>query len=71
LKSPGIYSIPFECGRIYIGQTGYYIETRIKGHHQHIRLYHPGKSAVAKKSINMGHHIQFHDTSILVKISGK
>jgi hypothetical protein len=64
-KTLGIYSIPHEHGKVYIGQTGCSIETRIKKHHQHIRLYHLDKSAVAKYSINLGHHTPFQDTSIL------
>jgi hypothetical protein len=30
LRTPGVYSIPCECGRVYIGQTGRSIATRIK-----------------------------------------
>jgi hypothetical protein len=43
--------------------------SRIREHHQHIRLYHSEKSAVANHNINLGHCIQFHDTSILAKKS--
>jgi hypothetical protein len=57
-----------------MGKTGHiYIYIYILGwnargwHHWHIMLYHPAdKSAVAKHSINLGHHIQFQDTDILV-----
>jgi hypothetical protein len=28
LTTPGIYSMPCECGQVYIGQTGRFIETR-------------------------------------------
>jgi hypothetical protein len=51
-KTPGIYGIPCKFEKVYIEQTGHAIETRIKGHHCHIRLYHPDKSAEAKHSIN-------------------
>jgi hypothetical protein len=54
----------------FIGQTGRSIETRIKEHHRHIRLYHPDKSAVAEHSMNLGHRIQFQDTRILATRSG-
>jgi hypothetical protein len=39
----------------------------LKGHqHQrHIRLEHPDKSAIAEHSIDQGHCIQFHNSSIL------
>jgi len=67
LKTPDIYSIPCKCGKVYTGQIRHSPETRMKEHHHHIRLYHLDKSAVAKHSINFGHHIQFQDTSILAK----
>jgi hypothetical protein len=65
LKTPGVYSIPCECGQVYIGQTGRSIDTRIKEHHWHIRLAHPDKSAVAEHGISRGHRIQLQDTMIL------
>jgi hypothetical protein len=67
LKTPGVYSIPCECGKMYIGQTGRSIETRVKEHQRHIRLAHPEKSAVAEHSINLGHRTQLPNTGILAK----
>jgi hypothetical protein len=52
-----------------VGQTGHSTETRIQEYHQHIWLYHPEKSAMAKHSINLGHCIQFHETSYVTKRS--
>jgi hypothetical protein len=46
------------------------MKARIKEHHRHISLHHPEKSVVAEQSPIMGHHIQFHGTSILVKEYG-
>jgi hypothetical protein len=46
LKTPGIYSIPCECGKVYIGQRGHSIQIRIKEHERHIRLAQIEKSAV-------------------------
>jgi len=65
MKTAGIHSIPCKYGTVYIGRPRCSIEMRIKQHHQHIRLYHPDKSAMAKHSINLGHCIQFQDTRIL------
>jgi hypothetical protein len=65
LKTPGVYSIPCECGQVYIGQTSCSIDTRIKKHHWHNRLAHPHKSAVAEHSITQGHRIQLQYTKIL------
>jgi len=70
LKTPGIYSISCECGMVYIGQTEHSIEIRIKEQYQHIRLCHPDKSTMVKCGINLSHHIQFQDTSILAMRSG-
>jgi hypothetical protein len=64
-KTPGVYRIPWECGKVYIGQTGRSVDTRLKEHQRHIRLEHPDKSAVAEHTVDLGHHIQFHETSIL------
>jgi hypothetical protein len=33
-----VYSVPCECGKVYIGQTGRSIETRVEEHHHYIRL---------------------------------
>jgi hypothetical protein len=65
VRTPGVYRIPCECGRVYIGQMDCSLDVRLKVHQQHIRLEHPDKSAVAEHSIDHGHHIQFHNSSIL------
>jgi hypothetical protein len=65
LRTPGVYRIPYECGRVYIGQTGRSVDIRLKEHPRHIRLEHPDKSAVAEHIIVQGHHIKIHNDSIL------
>jgi hypothetical protein len=50
---------------VYIGQRGRSVNTRMKEHQRHIRLEHPEKSAVAEHSVDSGHRILFHSTSIL------
>jgi hypothetical protein len=70
LKIPGVYRIPCECGKVYIGQTGRSIEARCKEHMRHIRLDQPEKSAVAEHSINTGHQIDFNSVSVLDTASG-
>ena len=32
LKTPGLYCIPSECGKVCVGQSGRTIETRVKEH---------------------------------------
>jgi hypothetical protein len=41
------------------------MDIRLKEHQRHIRLEHPDKLAVAEHSIDQGHRIQFHNSSIL------
>ena len=38
LRMSGVYSIPHECGQVYIGQSGRSIQIRIKEHESHIQL---------------------------------
>jgi hypothetical protein len=65
LRTPGVYRIPCECGRVYIGQMGHHVDIRLKEHQQHIQLEHPDKSVIAEHSIDHRHCIQFHNSSIL------
>jgi hypothetical protein len=65
LRTPGVYRIPCECGRVYIGQTSSSVDFSLKEHQRHTRLEHPEKSAVEEHTINQGHRIHFHNSSIL------
>jgi predicted GIY-YIG superfamily endonuclease len=46
LQMPDVYSITCKCGRVYIGQTGHSLQTRVKEHHSLIYLNHPEKYMV-------------------------
>jgi hypothetical protein len=70
LKTPGIYRIPCECGRVYIGQSGRSIQIRIKEHNRYIRMAQPDKSAVAELSINNDSIIKLYDTILLSAKTG-
>jgi predicted GIY-YIG superfamily endonuclease len=67
LKIPGVYGIPCECGKMYIGQTNRTIETRRKEHMQHLRLGQPDKSAVAQQALETGHKVKFNNTCRLAR----
>jgi hypothetical protein len=51
LRTPGVYSIPHECGLVYIGQSDRSIQTGIKELSRHKQLAPTEKSAVAEPRI--------------------
>jgi hypothetical protein len=69
LNVPGVYRIPCERGKVYVGQTGKSIETRCKEHRRHIRLDQPDISVVAEHSTNTGHCIKFRNNIVLDRTS--
>jgi hypothetical protein len=52
LKTAGVYRIPCECGKVYVGQIGRTIEARLREHRRHVRLNQPERSAVAEQFVN-------------------
>jgi hypothetical protein len=62
--------VSHEYGEVYAGQTGQTTEIRYKEHTRHIYLGWPEKSAVAEHKFEMGHNIEFGNTTILGKAPG-
>jgi hypothetical protein len=70
LKTPGVYQVPCGCGKVYIGETGRTIETRLKEHKRHLRLGQPEKSAIAEHWTECKNSVQFVDTKMLCRSNG-
>jgi hypothetical protein len=70
LKTPGIYRIPCECGKVYIRQSGRSVHLRIKEHDRHLRLAQTDKSAIAEHIFNHDHRFKLQDTKLLAIKTG-
>ena len=63
---PGVYKIPCECGKVYIGETGRSFNTRIKEYKTCQRL--EDKSAIVKHAQQQQHKINWEDSSLTTSI---
>jgi hypothetical protein len=70
LRTPDVCSIPCECGRVYIWQSGQSVQIRIKEHNRHVGLAQSNKSAVVEHSIKHDHIIRLQGTKLLFAKTG-
>ena len=62
-----IYSIPCECGKVYIGETKRPLNTRLEEHKKNCRLGETTKSGVANHVWDEQHTILWNETKIIGK----
>lgn len=69
LSVPGVYSIPCDCGKSYIGETRRNISTRLTEHIRSVRNLDVEKSAVAEHALisESSHYLRFDKTSVLAR----
>ena len=66
----GMYRIPCECGKLYIGETGRTLPTRLKEHRAHChRGDHFEKSAILKHSHIKDHQIDWQAAQLITPIN--
>ncbi|XP_070518870.1 uncharacterized protein [Cardiocondyla obscurior] len=65
LDKPGVYKIPCTCGKVYIGETGRKISTRIKEHQRCVKFRYFSQSTLAEHWIETGHSVQYDKATTL------
>jgi hypothetical protein len=64
----GIYQIPCQCGKSYIGQTRRALKFRINEHKNYVKNQELTKSAIAQHCWQYDHLFQFDNTKLLQKM---
>ncbi|XP_063971218.1 uncharacterized protein LOC135157942 [Lytechinus pictus] len=67
-KQPGVYKIPCDCGKVYIGETGRDFDTRLKEHKTHHRRSDWDRSAIAKHAQQENHSIDWDKSHLITNI---
>jgi len=68
LNTPGVYKVPCDCGRAYIGETKRSVHTRFKEHLTAIRNNEIGNSSIAEHLDEQpSHYIRFDQAKIISK----
>ena len=64
-----VYWIPCECDKVYIGETGRNLPTRLKEHRAHGRRGDFEKSSIVKHSHIKDHQIDWHAAQLITPIN--
>ena len=67
-KNKGVYSIPCGCGKVYIGETGCFVLTRLKEHNTDFTHGWIKRSALAEHSTTSKHHILLEYAKVITSI---
>jgi hypothetical protein len=62
-----VYTIPFSCGKHYIGEVGRYFQVRLKKHCVNIKYNWVKRSSLVNHSQDIGHLICIENTKIISK----
>ena len=65
---PGVYKIPCQCGKVYIGETGRDLPTRIKEHRANSRKGEYEKLAIIMHSHTEDHIINWEQAHLITSI---
>ncbi|XP_063539716.1 uncharacterized protein LOC134748833 [Cydia strobilella] len=70
LGNPGVYEIPCDCGKSYIGETGRNVATRLLEHIRSVKKMDCSNSAVAEHALETGtsHYLRFDKARLLTQI---
>ena len=61
-----VYEVPCgDCDKVYVGQTGNSLETRLKQHQAACRSFQIDKSALAEHSVQADHRINWSDAKVV------
>ncbi|XP_022110020.1 uncharacterized protein LOC110989744 [Acanthaster planci] len=67
-RRPGVYRIPCQCGKVYIGETGKDLPTRINKHKARGRKGELDESSIIKHSHTEDHHINWNQAELITSI---
>ena len=65
---PGVYKIPCECSKVYIGETDGDLTTRLNEHRAHERRGDLKKSAIIKHSSTEDHQVHWQQAHLIANI---